>query len=89
MRDRYLEITYRKGEFLAAYLYLPRKIGEKSERVRKVDEGILIDYGANDHPIGIEMTAPQQLNPESINRILAGLGVQPIHKEELEPLVAV
>jgi hypothetical protein len=30
MRDRYLEITYRKGKPLAAYLYFPRESDTKS-----------------------------------------------------------
>lgn len=89
MRDRYLEVTFRKGKFLAAYLYLPRKVGEKSEKVEKIDDGILIDYGTDGHPIGIEITTLRQLNLESLNRILARLGVKPVHKEELEPLAVV
>ncbi len=32
MRDRYLEITYRKGKVVAAYLYLPRQPREKNEK---------------------------------------------------------
>jgi hypothetical protein len=32
MRDKYLEITYRNVKVLAADLYLPRELGEKSHR---------------------------------------------------------
>ena len=41
MRDRYLEITFRKGKMLAAYLYLPRVIGAKSARTEEVGPGLL------------------------------------------------
>jgi hypothetical protein len=33
MKERYLEITFRKGKPLAAYLYLPRRVGVKSARI--------------------------------------------------------
>jgi hypothetical protein len=30
MKERYLEVTFRKGKPFAAYFYLPRNPGEKS-----------------------------------------------------------
>ena len=32
MQERYVEITFRKGKPLAAYVYLPRRVGVKSAR---------------------------------------------------------
>ena len=88
MKDRYLEVTFSQGKALAAYLYLPRNPGEKSQRTEKAGAGMLIDYGDTDQPIGIEITAPQQINLEAINRILAQLGLCPLEKAELAPLLA-
>ena len=62
MRERYLEITFRKGKPLAAYYYLPRKFGDKSAKTKTAGKGILIDYNAAGHPIGIEITAPEKIN---------------------------
>ena len=59
MRDTYLEVTFRKGKAMAAYLYLPRDPEEKSQRTEKAGEGILVDYGKGGRPIGIEITAPR------------------------------
>lgn len=87
MRDKYLEVTFRKGKAIAAYLYLPREPGEKSQRTEKAEEGILIDYGKDNRPIGIEITAPQQVNLEVINQILAELKVHLLQEEEFPPLV--
>jgi len=50
MKSKYLEITYRKGKVMAAYLYLPREVGEKSLRTEKFIEGILIDYDEPNRP---------------------------------------
>jgi hypothetical protein len=36
MRGRYLEVTFRKGRPIAAYLYLPRRGSDKAVRVAKV-----------------------------------------------------
>ena len=87
MRDTYLEVTFRKGKAIAAYLYLPRNSGEQSQRTEKEGEGILIDYGKGDRPIGIEITAPQQVSLETVNRILAKLKVRLVKEEEFAPLV--
>src|SRR6266581_4425748 len=58
MRGRYLEVTFRKGRAIAAYLYLPRRGAERAARVSKATPGLLIDYNANGKAIGIEITAP-------------------------------
>lgn len=87
MKERYLEVTFRKGRALAAYLYLSASDG-KSARTEKVDEGLVVDYGADGTPIGIEITAPGQVSAESLNRILEDLGEPPLTPEELAPLAA-
>jgi transcriptional regulator with XRE-family HTH domain len=59
MKDRYLEVTFRKGRPLAAYLYLPREVRVKSARTVEGAPGILVDYSAAGIPIGLEITAPE------------------------------
>jgi uncharacterized protein YuzE len=88
MKDRYLEVTFRKGKPMAAYLYLPRDPGEKSQRTEKAGNGILIDYGKTGRPIGIEITAPDHVNLTILNDVLAKLKVHPIEASELAPLLA-
>ena len=88
MKDRYLEVTFRKGKAMAAYLYLPRNPGEKSQRTEKAEAGMLIDYGDTNQPIGIEITAPRQVSLEAINHVLVKLGLYPLGEEEIAPLLA-
>jgi uncharacterized protein YuzE len=88
MNDRYLEITYRKGKIIAAYLYLPRQPREKVKKTMKAAEGILVDYGKGGRPIGIEITAPQQISRQDINQVIAQLNLPPFAEEELAPLMA-
>jgi len=88
MRGRYLEVTFRKGRPVAAYLYLPRRGSDTAVRVAKSAGGLLIDYTTKGKPIGIEITAPERVSLPALNRLLARLGQPRLRAEELAPLLA-
>jgi hypothetical protein len=88
MRQRYLEITFRKGKPLAAYLYLSRQPGVKSLRTEPRGRGLLVDYGPDDQPIGLEITAPEHVTETQINEALRSLHLSPMATEDLSPLKA-
>lgn len=75
MKERYLEVTFRKGKPLAAYVYLPRRAGVQSIRTEEAMPGVLVDYAAGGEPIGLEITAPGQVTVEEINAVLEKLGL--------------
>jgi len=59
MTERSLRVTYRKGRPFAAYLHLSHHTGEKSARTVPSSDGrLVVDYGANGKPMGVEITAP-------------------------------
>ena len=80
MRQRYLEITFRKGKPLAAYLYLSSALGVKSLRTEPRDAGLLVDFGP------LEIAAPEQTTAAQINEILRSLDLSPMEEEDLSPL---
>ncbi len=88
MRERYLEVTFRKGRALAAYLYLPRPAGVRSARTEELAPGILADRDATGTVIGIEITAPARVTVAAVNAALVRLGQPPVTSEELAPLQA-
>lgn len=88
MKDRYLEVTYRRGKPFAAYLYLPRNPGVKSARTTRAGSGILVDYSNEGRPIGLEITAPELVTVQEINAVLERAGEPPISADELAPLRA-
>jgi uncharacterized protein YuzE len=88
MKDRYLEVTFRKGKPLAAYLYLPRKPGTKSVRSEKAGGGIVVDFDEAGEAIGLEITAPGACTVDEINDVLERLGHARIGSEELAPVAA-
>jgi hypothetical protein len=88
MNHRYLEITYRNGKPLAAYLYLPRRTDDKSARVEPHGHGYLVDWTEDGRPIGIEMPSPSLVTLAGLNEVLAKLRLGPLNPEEVSPLVA-
>ena len=88
MKDRYLEVTFRRGRPIAAYLHLPRRPGDHSARTSRATPGLVIDYAVGGRPIGVEITAPGKVTLAALNRVLVRLKLPPLDAEELSPLVA-
>jgi hypothetical protein len=88
MRESYLEVTFRRGRPLAAYLYLPRASGEKSFRTSRVEPGMIVDFSRGGKPIGIELTAPDKVTLTALNQLLTELGLPRMSAADLKPLRA-
>jgi uncharacterized protein YuzE len=87
MKQRYLQVTYRRGRPLAAYLYLPHPPELTALRTRRYEPGLIVDLASDGQPIGIEIVAPEQLTLAAINRVLCELGCFPMIRADLAPLV--
>jgi uncharacterized protein YuzE len=85
MKHRYLEVTFRRGKPLAAYLYLPRNAGAKAARTVDAGHGLRVDYDDNGQAIGVEITAPSAVGLDQINSVLSGLGQTALLAEEWAP----
>jgi uncharacterized protein YuzE len=88
MKNSYLEVTFRHGRPLAAYLYLPRRPSDKSYRTKRAAPGLVIDFNRNGKPIGIEITAPAKLSAGALNRVLRRLRLPTVTRADLAPLRA-
>ena len=88
MRPTYLEVTFRRGRALAAYLYLPRLPKDKSSRSVVVAPGLIVDYTSKGKPIGVEITSPATVSLAAINRVLRDIGAIPLKRVDLQPLRA-
>ena len=88
MKEPYLEVTFRHGQVLAAYLYLPRSAGDKSNRTSMVSPGLIIDHREDGQPIGIEITAPSKITVTDLNEILNGYGIPGLTDNDIAPLKA-
>lgn len=88
MKHQYLEVTYRRGAALAAYLYLPRAPGAKAARTSDEGHGLRVDFDASGAPIGVEITAPRAVTVAELNEVLARLGLPPVSLDDWAPLRA-
>jgi len=88
MKERYLEVTFRHGRPIAAYYYLPRETNQKSVRTRRVEPGLVIDFAADGHAIGIEITTPAKVSLAGLNAVLRDLGHPPATEADLAPVLA-
>jgi len=88
VNESYLEVTFRHGRAIAAYLYLPRRKGEKSYRTLRAAPGLVVDFARSGRPIGIEITAPAKVTLSALNRVLRRLGVPVAKRSDLAPLRA-
>jgi uncharacterized protein YuzE len=87
MKQRYLEVTFRKGKPLAAYFYLPRKSGDHSIRTERHEGGLVVDFAEDGRAIGVEITAPNKLDLAVFNRVLAAVTENPVTQADVQPLV--
>lgn len=83
-----LQVTYRKGKPLAAYIYLAAHAGQKAARTKELAPGLLVDFDANDEPFGIEVVSPDLVSSSEIDRLFEELGLDRPDPKELEPLLA-
>lgn len=86
MKRRSLEVTYRKGRAIAAYLWLPRQQGDRSSRTEERAPGLLVDFAADGRAIGIELMSPATVSPSVVDDLLQSLHEPPLDAAELKPL---
>jgi hypothetical protein len=88
MKQPYLEVTFRKGRPIAAYLYLRRRTGAKVAKTVEIRPHIQVDYTASGEPMGVELIAPDAVDIISMNEVLSEIGVPGIDADDLRPLRA-
>jgi hypothetical protein len=85
---RDLEISFREGAPLAAYIYLRGPIGDGAVTRSEEREGLVVDFAADGTPLGIEIVHPAGFTLEALNTVLASLGEPVAGPREVGPLLA-
>ena len=83
-----LQVTYRKGQPFAAYIYLDHAPGQKAVRSEEVAPEIVVDYDGDERPIGVEIVSPGATSVDEILAVFDELGLSRPDLSELAPLVA-
>lgn len=85
--DRYVHLSFRAGRLFAGYVYLPRKSGDWAARSQETEAGMVMDFAEDGRPIGIELTSPEIVTLDALNRVLGTAGQPPATEQELRPLL--
>ncbi len=88
MKEPYLEVTFRHGRPFAAYLYLRQRGDQKIRTTHRLGGGLVADLDVDGAPLGIEITAPEAVSLEALNRALREYGLPEITRSDLGPLLA-
>ena len=88
MKHSFLEVTFRRGRPVAAYLYVCGHPEQKVSKSRRVEPGLVVDLDAHGKLLGIEITAPSKVKAAALNRVLSEFHLPPVAQEDLRPLTA-
>lgn len=83
-----LQITYRGGRPLAAYLYLGGDGKRAAARTEELVPDLLVDYAADGSAIGVEILSPATVTVEDIWSVFDRLGLERPSASDLGPLSA-
>ena len=83
-----LKIEYLDGKALVAYLTLPHPLRLRSHHVRRMGRGLLVDFSRGGRPLGIEILDPEHVSLEALNRVMKGLRLAPLRRQDVAPLLA-
>lgn len=88
MKDIFLEVSYRRGEPFAAYLYVMRSAARAVARTEELRPGLLVDFDAKGMVMGLEIVHPGETPLKDIRAVLAKLRVRGVSLKDLAPLRA-
>ena len=83
-----LEVSFRRGSPYAAYIHLQNRVGQKSFKTKRVEPGMVIDFNRRGEPIGVEIITPRMITLAAVNRVFRDLGLPPLKKADIAPLLA-
>jgi hypothetical protein len=84
---RDLEMTFRDGRLMAAYFHLQSRNVTEVARSKRAADGMVVDFAADNTPMGIEFVAPSKVSLGSVNQLLVSIGQSPASADELWPIL--
>ena len=82
----YLEVTYRRGKPLAAYLYCVSAEEADVASTRRVHPALVADFAKDGSLIGVEIVYPSRITRTELLQVLRELHVTEVTEEELAPI---
>jgi len=85
--SRELQVTFRGGRLLAAYLYFQKDAKAAVAKTRREPDGMIVDFDSHGAALGIEFIAASQISLAKVNAWLGALGQETASADELWPLL--
>lgn len=86
MKTPSIEVTYRRGKAVAAYIVLGGGSRARVQRTCEEAPGLIVDYARGGQPIGLELSTPRTTTLAAVNRVLRSIGVEPLRRVDFDPL---
>lgn len=83
-----VQVSFYAGKPFAAYVSFPRKSRRKVARTREVKPGILVDYDAKGHAMGVEIVHPTAVSLDDVADVVRDAVGGSIRLDDLIPLRA-
>jgi hypothetical protein len=81
-----IEITYRAGKMIAAYISLGGASSARCSSTREMAPGMVIDFARDGRAIGLELALPKSATLVGVNRVLRSVGAAPLRRTDFAPL---
>jgi len=83
-----LNITFRVGRPWVAYISLESRGRRRAVTTKQVSPDLVVDFGSDGAPLGIEIVTPSAVEVEEILAIFDLLGLERPAESELAPIKA-
>jgi hypothetical protein len=81
-----IEIVFRKGIHVAAFLHFPLEVSGRSKRQIAIRPPMVAHYDERGTPSGLDIPLPLTVSLRAINEALSELGQPAIQESDLAPL---
>jgi len=82
-----MQVTYREGKPVGAYLFLDRRPGDKSARTERHASWV-VDFSADGRAIGVEFLNVAEIELSRLNSVLVANGQREVSGVDLAPMKA-
>ena len=81
-----IEVIFRKGKPVAAFLHFTQNEEGKRGRVVSITKNVTLHVDERANPLGIEVGLPATITTRELNEVLRELGQPPVTDADLLPL---
>ena len=86
MRSARLQVTFIRGRPIVAYYSLSEASERRVRRTEELEPGLVVDFGRDGRPLGVEIVDPPLTTMAAMNRVLRRLKQSRVTRRDMKPL---